>query len=455
MAKTQAIILAAGKGSRMKSSTPKALHLLSGKTLLRYVVDTAINIDANINIVIGHNAELVKNSIMDANVNWILQKEQLGTAHAVQQAIADIADDDICLILYADVPLIKDATLQKLIKEAKNSNIAILISVVSNPYGYGRIKRNVDDNIIAIIEQQDANDKDLDIKEINTGVMAIKKSLLADNLMKIEANNNKNEFYLTDIIKIANANNIKIVSYLCNSKIEVMGVNDKKQLAELERITQQEQAEEFMLQGLCLKDHNRFDCRGKLNFSKDCIIDVNVVFEGDNELGENVFIAPNCVIKDAKIGDNVVIKANTVIESSTIGNNVTIGPFARIRPQTVIANNAKIGNFTELKNSQIGDGSKISHLSYLGDSIVGDDVNIGAGVITCNYDGENKHQTIIQDQSFIGANSQLIAPVTIGKNAKVAAGSTITKDVLNNSLAISRCEQKTLKNFKKSQKNKK
>lgn len=449
MATIQAIILAAGKGSRMQSNTPKALQFLSGKTLLQHVVDQAINIGAKINIVIGDNAQLVKNSIEDIDINWILQKVQLGTGHAVQQAINQIVDDDICLILYTDVPFITDTTLKQLINNAIDDNVAILTSVVSHPHGYGRIKRDINNNIIAIVEQQEATDKELDIKEINTGIMAIKKSVLADNLIKIKNDNSKNEFYLTDIVKIANTNNVSISSYSCNSKIEAMGINDKKQLAELERLMQQKQAEEFMLKGLGLKDPNRFDCRGSLTFKKDCIIDVNVVFEGDNELGKNVTISPNCIIKDAKIGDNVIIKANTIIKNSIIGNNAIVGPCARIRPDSNIGDNAKIGNFVEIKKSTIGENSKIAHLSYIGDSVIGNNVNIGAGVITCNYDGEKKHQTVIKDGAFIGSNSQLIAPVTIGKNAKVGAGSTITKNVSNDSLAISRCAQRTLINTKK------
>jgi len=444
-----AIILAAGEGSRMKSNTPKVLQQLSDKTLLRHVIDAALPLGANLNIVIGHGAELVKNAIENQGVNWVIQKEQLGTGHAVQQVMPDIDDDSVCLILYGDVPFIQSATLSALLSKAIETGFALLSVVLENPFGYGRIKRNAAGQIIAIVEQKDASKSELSINEINTGIMTVKTSLLRGYLDKLKPNNTQGELYLTDIVEMANANNVTISSCICDSAAEVMGVNDKNQLAELERLVQQKQVNEFMANGLGVKDPARFDCRGTLSFGKDCVIDINVVFEGDNELGDNVTIAPNCIIKNAKIGDNSEIKANSMIEDSTVGSNTAIGPFARLRPQSHIGNSAKIGNFVEVKKSTIGDTSKVSHLSYVGDSNIGEGVNVGAGVITCNYDGANKYQTVIKDGAFIGSDTQLIAPVTIGKNATIGAGSTITKDVPDESLSLSRNKQTTLCNWQR------
>ena len=447
------IILAAGDGSRMKSKTPKVLQQLSDKTLLQHVIDAALPLDANLNIVIGHGAKLVKGSVLNQDVNWVVQKEQLGTGHAVQQVMPDIDDNSVCLVLYGDVPLIQSITLSMLIEKAADSGFALLSVVLKNPDGYGRIKRNATGEIIAIVEQKDASERELEINEINTGIMAVKASLLRNYLNKLTTNNTQGELYLTDIVEMANANSVNISSFICDSAKQVMGVNDKNQLAELERVIQQKQVAEFMTGGLGVKDPARFDCRGKLSFGKDCVIDINVVFEGNNTLGDNVTITPNCIIKNAKIGDNSEIKANSIIEDSTVGSNTTIGPFARLRPESRIGNNAKIGNFVEVKKSTIGDASKVSHHSYVGDSTLGKGVNVGAGVITCNYDGANKYQTVIKDGAFIGSDTQLIAPVTIGKNATIGAGSTITKDVPDESLSLSRNKQTTLGNWKRPTKN--
>jgi len=444
-----AIILAAGEGSRMKSNTPKVLQQLSDKTLLQHVIDAALPLGANLNIVIGHGAELVKNTIENQGVNWVVQKEQLGTGHAVQQVMPDVDDDSICLILYGDVPFIQSATLNTLLGQAIETGFALLSVVLENPFGYGRIKRNAEGQIVGIVEQKDANNSELAINETNTGIMAVQASLLRRYLDNLKPNNSQGELYLTDIVEMANANNVTISSCMCNSAAEVMGVNDKNQLAELERLVQQQQVNEFMTNGLGVKDPARFDCRGTLSFGKDCIIDINVVFEGDNELGDNVTIAPNCIIKNAQIGDNSEIKANSMIENSTVGNNTAIGPFARLRPESHIGNNAKIGNFVEVKKSTIGNASKVSHLSYIGDSTLGEGVNVGAGVITCNYDGVNKHQTVIKDGAFIGSNTQLIAPVTVGENATIGAGSTINRDAPDDKLTLSRNKQATLSGWKR------
>ncbi len=446
--KTHAIILAAGKGTRMNSSKPKALQTLANKTLLGHVLTQAQNICDQVHIIYGFGGKQVINEINNNSVNWVEQTQQLGTGHAVQQAMPHINDDSISLILYGDVPLINTDTLTKLIKKAKQNDISLLSVVLNNPAGYGRIVRN-NNNIQAIVEQKDANNEQLNICEVNTGIMAVNSSLLKKYLNGIDTNNAQGELYLTDIIEIAVNDGKTIASVITNNEFEVAGVNDKVQLAELEREFQQNQATKFMQQGLTLKDPARFDCRGSFSFGKDCEVDVNVVLEGDIIIGNNTIIAPNCSIKNAKIGDNVSILSNSVIEDAVIGDGASIGPFARIRPKVNIGLNAKICNFVEVKKSDIGKGSKISHLSYVGDSIVGKDVNIGAGVITCNYDGVNKHQTNIGDGVFIGSDSQLIAPVSIGKDATIGAGSTITSDTSEGQLALSRSKQKSFSNWKR------
>jgi len=443
-----AIILAAGKGTRMNSSKPKVLQTLSDNTLLGHVLVQAKAISQKVHVVYGFGGDQVKQTINDDSINWVEQVEQLGTGHAVAQAMPHIEDDSISLVLYGDVPLIQPQTLEQLINAAQDSGIALLSVILNNPTGYGRIIRH--NNIIqAIVEQKDANTGQLEICEVNTGIMAVNTQLLKKYLAALNSDNAQGELYLTDIIESA-VNDKKIVeSIITTDEFEVAGVNDKVQLAELERVFQKNQAVNFMQQGLTLKDPARFDCRGTLNFGQDCEIDVNVVIEGDVSLGNNTTIAANCSVKNTKIGNNVVILPNSVIEDALIGNGASIGPFARIRPEANIGENAKIGNFVEVKKSTIGKGSKVSHLSYVGDATIGSEVNIGAGVITCNYDGVNKHQTTIEDGAFVGSDTQLIAPVTIGKNATIGAGSTITKDVPDNQLSLSRPKQTTLKNWQR------
>ena len=445
----EAIILAAGQGTRMKSKKAKVLHELGGKTLLQHVVDAIQPLSSSINIVIGNDAELIKNSINSRSISWVLQKMQLGTGHAIQQAISNINDELTCVILYGDVPLITTNTIKSLIDKSQKNGFSLLSVLLDDPNGYGRIIRDKKELIKAIVEDKDADVNERKINEINTGIMAIQGSLLKKYIAQLEPNNSQGEFYLTDIVKIAVKDNVTISSLVCDNVSEVMGINDKNQLAEAERIYQQQQAKELMSKGLTIKDPNRFDCRGSLIFGKDCSVDINVVLEGENELGENVLIAPNCIIKNAKIGDHAEIKANTIIEDAVIGSHTTIGPFARIRPETEVGNSARIGNFVEIKKSSIDEGSKVPHLSYVGDSTIGKNVNIGAGVITCNYDGVNKHQTIIEDGVFVGSDTQLIAPVTIGENATIGAGSTITQDVPSEKLTLSRKKQKTIPNWKR------
>jgi len=447
-----AIILAAGQGTRMKSNKAKVLHHLGGKSLLQHVIDAINPLSTSINIVIGNDAELVKNSINNHSINWVIQKKQLGTGHAVQQVKSGINDKSTCIILYGDVPLISTNTIKLLIDQSQLTGFSILSVILDDPSGYGRIVRDKNKLIQAIIEHKDADGDKQKINEINTGIMAIQGSLLKKYISQLEPNNKQGELYLTDIVEIAVSDNVTISSLVCDNVSEVMGINNKNQLAEAERIYQQKQAKDLMSNGLTIKDPNRFDCRGNLIFGKDCSVDINVVFEGENELGENVLIAPNCIIKNAKIGDHAEIKANSIIENSIIGSHSTVGPFARVRPETKVGNYAKIGNFVEVKKSTIGDKSKVPQLSYVGDSSIGQNVNISAGVITCNYDGVNKHQTIIEDGAFIGSDTQLIAPITVGKNATIGAGSTITQDAPSEKLTLSRKKQKTIDNWKRKKK---
>ena len=445
------IILAAGQGTRMKSNVTKVLHQLGGKFLLQHVIDAALPLTESISVVVGHNSESVKN-VINNNINWVFQKNQLGTGHAVKETIPSIADNSICLILYGDVPLIQTNTLSTLIKKAESTGFSILTVIQKNPSGYGRIIRNSSQAIQSIVEHKDATPEELEIDEINSGIMAVKGLLLKKYLNELKPKNSQGELYLTDIVEKAVKDDVTITSFTCENSSEVMGINTKNNLAEAERVYQQKLAQSFMTNGLTLKDPSRFDCRGNLIFGSDCIIDVNVIFEGDNQLGNNVVIASNCIIKNSKIGDHADIKQNSTIEDSTIGSHTSIGPFARIRPETRVGNHAKIGNFVEVKKSSIGNNTKVSHLSYIGDSLVGKGVNIGAGVITCNYDGVNKHRTVIDDGVFVGSNSQLIAPVTIGKNATIGAGSTITQDVPSEKLTLSRNKQETISKWKRPQK---
>lgn len=444
-----AIILAAGQGTRMNSQTAKVLHKVGNKSLLQHVIDASRPLVNSINVIIGYHSESVKKTTSNDDINWVNQKEQLGTGHAVQQAIPHINDNSICLILYGDVPLIKTETLQILTDKAESSGFSLLSVMMENPFGYGRIIRDSNNSILSIVEQKDASKDELQVREINTGIMAIRGSILKKYLKELEPNNSQGELYLTDIVEKAVKDNVNIASFICESVAEVMGINDKNQLSQAERAYQQNKASDLMSKGLTIMDPKRFDCRGELSFKDDCVIDVNVVFEGDNDLGKNVLISPNCIIKASKIGDNTHILANSIIENAVIGSNTSIGPFARIRPETKIGNHSKIGNFVEVKKSSIENNSKVSHLSYIGDSKIGNDVNVGAGVITCNYDGINKFQTEIKDGAFVGSNSQLVAPVTIGKNATIGAGSTITQNTPDGQLTLSRNKQSTISKWKR------
>ena len=448
------VILAAGQGTRMNSRLPKVLHYLAGKTLLEHVYAAVVPLDfRQANIVYGYGGESVPQQLSHLEAtNWIEQKQQLGTGHAVQQVVDHIPDEDDVLILYGDVPLITFQTLQNLVEAGKETGFALLTCHLENPHGYGRIIRDEHGNITKIVEHKDATEDELDIHEINTGMMALKASLLKLCLSQLQNNNAQGEYYLTDIIELAVAEEVKINSCFPDSEVEICGVNDRAQLADLERYYQMAQAHYLMQQGLTLRDPERFDLRGELEIGQDVVIDVNVIIEGSASIGSDVDIGPNCVIKNADIGDGVVILANCVIENAVIGDNCRIGPFSRVRPHTRLARDVHVGNFVEVKNSEIGENSKANHLSYIGDTEIGKDSNIGAGTITCNYDGANKHRTIIGDNVHIGSDTQLVAPVKIGNNVTIGAGTTVTKDVDADQLIHNKSEQRTVKGWERPKK---
>ena len=448
--KTEAIVLAAGQGRRMHSSKPKVLQMLAGTSLINHVIQSLQTISVSKTIVVtGHMADQVKHHIAGKNIIFTEQAEQLGTAHAVSMALPELQDDSVVIILYGDVPLVGKDTIRKLINVVASDTIGLLTVALEDPAGYGRIVRDANGAVTEIIEHKDASQDQLKIREINTGVIAIMARHLRTLVPLVDNNNRQKEFYLTDIIKLAKTKGITINTVSPKSPIEVQGVNDKKQLSELERSFQKNQAEKLLEKGVTIVDPKRFDLRGSLQTGKDCLIDINCVFEGDVRIGNDVHIEPNCIIKDSCVEDGVRIKANSIIENSEISTNAIVGPFARLRPGSKIMAKAKVGNFVEIKNSQIGLNSKVNHLAYVGDSLLGSEVNIGAGTITCNYDGADKHQTIIDSNVFVGSNSTLIAPVHIRDGAFIGAGSTITSEVPVDSLGIGRARQKNITGWKK------
>ncbi len=447
---TTAIILAAGKGTRMRSALPKVLHKVAHMPLLEHVYHTARTIpDCKVGIIYGHGGELVRNELTHLEADWIEQREQLGTGHAVQQASPVFSDEDTVLILYGDVPLTLPSTLTDLVNSSKKTGFSLLTVDLENPAGYGRIVRNSNQLIDKIVEEKDATDTIKEICEVNTGMMAVSGKLLNKWLGKLNNNNAQGEYYLTDIVEMAVADGVEIMAIQPENEYEVMGVNNRKQLAELERYYQLKHAEELMAAGVTLRDPARVDVRGDLEVGQDIIIDINVVFEGNVSLNNNVKIGPNTVIKNSEIGENVEILANCVIEDAVIGNGTKIGPFARIRPETQLGENVHVGNFVEIKKSIVAEGSKINHLSYIGDTDIGKQVNIGAGTITCNYDGANKFRTVIGDNVFIGSDSQLVAPVEIEDGATIAAGTTVTKNAPAEQLTISRAKQVVITGWKR------
>ena len=449
--KITTIILAAGKGTRMCSDLPKVLHKIANRPLLRHVYDMSYQLNNNvIKIVYGHGANLVRKVLADIDVSWVEQKQQLGTGHAVQQVSDQISDSDIVLILYGDVPLLKLATVKGLLANVSDKTLALLTVKLKNPTGYGRIVCDRLGKVTKIVEEKDASITEKKIVEGNTGIMAVQGNKLKKWLNQLSNHNAQGEYYLTDIIEMAVADQITIITTQPESVDEVLGVNNRIQLSHLERVYQQEQAIMLMERGVTLMDPARFDLRGTIvELGIDIVCDVNVIIEGENSIGNNVIIGANTHIKNSSIGDNVEILANCIIENSVVGQGSKIGPYARLRPETVLAENVHIGNFVELKKSTVASFSKINHLSYIGDATVGAQVNIGAGTITCNYDGVNKFRTIIEDGAFIGSDTQLIAPVTVGKNATIGAGSTITRDSPENQLTLSRAKQMTLAGWKR------
>jgi len=446
------IILAAGKGSRMRSAQPKVMHRIGGKMMVQHVIDQASLLQSgnnaiNKHVVVGHKAELVETALAGQDISFSQQMEQLGTGHAVAQSLVNINTEGVSLILYGDVPLTPSTAMQALVDIANNGKLGLLTVTLAEPHGYGRIVRDDANKVTAIVEQKDASTEQLAISEVNTGIMAVPNQYLQQWIAKLDNNNAQGEYYLTDIIAMACADNIDIITCSPQAEQQVQGVNDKVQLAQLERYYQSQQAQQLMLDGATLADPSRLDVRGSVSIAGEVEIDVNVIFEGQVSLAEGVIIGANCIIKNATIGANTVIKANSIIEDSIVAAHCDIGPFARLRPGTQLADNAKVGNFVETKKAVIGKGAKVNHLSYVGDAIVGDNVNIGAGTITCNYDGVNKHQTQIGNGAFIGSNSALVAPVKIGTGATVAAGSTVTKEVFANQLTVARSKQVSLDNW--------
>ena len=448
------VILAAGKGTRMYSDLPKVLHPVAGKPMVKHVIDTVKQLNARqINLIYGHGADLLKERLADEPVNWVFQAEQLGTGHAMQQAAPFFADDENIMMLYGDTPLIQQSTLERLITQKPENGIALLTVKLDNPTGYGRIIRE-NGSVVAIVEQKDASAEQLKIQEINTGVMVASGASFKKWLGNLNNNNAQGEYYITDVIAMANEDGFQVQAVQADEFMEVEGVNNRLQLAALERFYQKKQAEKLLLAGVTLIDPSRFDVRGTVEHGKDVSIDVNVILEGNVKLGNNVKIGAGCVLKNVTVGDNVEIKPYSVLEDAVIGEKSAIGPFSRLRPGTQLAEGAHVGNFVEIKNAQVGKGSKVNHLTYVGDAEVGSNVNIGAGVITCNYDGANKFKTIIGDDVFVGSDSQLVAPVEIANGATIGAGSTITKNVAEGELVITRVAQKHIQGWQRPTKKK-
>ncbi|MGR5222262.1 bifunctional UDP-N-acetylglucosamine diphosphorylase/glucosamine-1-phosphate N-acetyltransferase GlmU [Vibrio parahaemolyticus] len=442
--KFSAVVLAAGKGTRMYSNKPKVLHTLAGKPMVKHVIDTCEGLGSqNVHLVYGHGGDLMKSALEQETVNWVLQADQLGTGHAVDQASPHFADDEKVLVLYGDVPLISEQTIENLLEAQPTGGIALLTVVLDNPMGYGRIVRK-NGPVVAIVEQKDATEEQKLIKEINTGVMVATGGDLKRWLSGLSNDNAQGEYYLTDVIAAAHNEGRAVEAVHPANPIEVEGVNDRAQLARLERAFQSMQAQKLLEQGVMLRDPARFDLRGQLQCGMDVEIDANVIIEGSVTLGDNVVIGTGCVLKDCEIDDNTLVRPHSVIEGATVGEECTVGPFTRLRPGADLRNDSHVGNFVEVKNARLGEGSKANHLTYLGDAEIGQRTNVGAGVITCNYDGANKFKTIIGNDVFVGSDSQLVAPVIIADGATIGAGTTLTKDVAEGELVITRARERKI-----------
>ncbi len=441
----------------MKSDLPKVLQPLAGAPLLKHVIDVAQSLQpAQVQVVYGHGGERVRGALRNEKVAWVLQAEQLGTGHAVLQAVPEIPPDRMVLVLYGDVPLIKHSTLEQLVALAGPKGMSLLTMTLDDPTGYGRIVRNARGQVQKIVEQKDASKTQLKIRECNTGFIAAPAKLLRQWLALLKNDNAQHEYYLTDIVAMAVKEKVKVTPLIVRTRSEAAGVNDKIQLAEVEALRRADIARELMLAGVTLADPARIDVRGPLTHGADVFIDVNVVFEGEVTLGNRVRIGPNCVIRNARIGNDTHIYASCVVDSANIGEKCQIGPFARFRPSSTLANDVHIGNFVEVKNSSLGDNSKANHLAYVGDAQVGRRVNIGAGTIIANYDGANKHLTTIEDDVHTGSNSVLVAPITVGSGATIAAGSTVAQQVPPGKLTVARARQVTIEGWvrpKKADKN--
>jgi len=449
------VILAAGMGKRMQSDLPKVLHALAGKPLLSHVIDTARKLSpSRCCVVYGHGGDKVPTQLAADDLQFVLQEPQLGTGHAVMQAVSKLNEDQPTLVLYGDVPLTTVATLRTLTEKAGNEKLAILTIAMDDPTGYGRIVRE-QNKIIRIVEQKDATDLERQIREVNTGILVAPTRQLKNWLSQLSNHNAQGEYYLTDIIALAVKDKVVIESTQPSHAWETLGVNSKVQLAELERIHQLNLAHQLLEQGVTLTDPSRIDIRGELHCARDVSIDIGCVFEGQVHIGQGVSIGAYCVIKNSRIADNANIKPFTHIDEASVGSDSQIGPYARLRPGTTLGPDVHVGNFVEIKNSEFGAHSKANHLAYVGDTTVGSRVNIGAGTITCNYDGANKHRTIIEDDAFIGSDTQLVAPVTVGKGATIGAGTTLTKDAPPDSLTVSRARQTSIAGWQRPVKQKK
>ena len=441
----EVIILAAGQGIRMRSSLPKVLHKVADKPLLEHVIIAAQQLNpANIHVVVGHGAQQVKAELAAYKLNWVDQQAQLGTGHAVLQALPAVQPDSKVLILYGDVPLIDCVSLQELVAATGNGSPALLTARVANPQGYGRVVRDVSGAVLGVVEDKDANPAERLIDEINTGVMAASTGDLAHYLPLVGNQNKQGEYYLPDVLGLAVAEGQVVRTVLAGSEMDILGVNDRLQLSAVEREYQRRQAHNLLCQGVSVADPERLDIRGSLVCGDNVSIDINVIFEGQVELGDGAHIGPNCVLRNVTVGAGAVIHAMSHLEDAIVGGQCSVGPFARLRVGTMLATGSRIGNFVETKKASIGAGSKVNHLSYIGDSRLGADVNIGAGTVTCNYDGVNKYQTILGDGVFVGSNSTLVAPLEVGDQGFVAAGSTITKPVASEQLAVGRGKQRNI-----------